>query len=239
MQHQISITAQADISLAADPSDVRSQNRELVVKLAIPNDRQSMSSETVRGALTYLLRQVGGTATASEDGASLLSVSLRIPLPATEDGSYAALQPTAAPTPAFITQHRANVRSLRILSVDDQRNNRMLLQSLLQHAGHRATMCSDPERALSYLTDEQFDVVLLDIHMPGVSGHDVYEQLRHLDASRGRLTPVVFITADSTPKTLEKATVASAAEIMIKPFDAEKLLASLAAIAANPPLEQS
>lgn len=84
---------------------------------------------------------------------------------------------------------------LRILIVDDEPNNRRVLDHALTAFGHASTMASDGPEALQMLAGSSFDVVLLDLHMPQMSGLDV---LRALRSARGpnREVPAVCVTAD-------------------------------------------
>src|SRR5690606_37770627 len=67
-------------------------------------------------------------------------------------------------------RHRARVRCMRILVTDDHAANRLVLASLLQKAGHRVVTAEDGEAALDALGVDSFDLALVDLHMPGLSG---------------------------------------------------------------------
>src|SRR3546814_820758 len=70
-------------------------------------------------------------------------------------------------------RHRARVRSLQVLVADDHAANRMVLQRLLQKAGHRVTCVTDGEGVLAALDVSDYDVVIADLHMPRLSGLDL------------------------------------------------------------------
>ncbi|TAL28503.1 response regulator [Phenylobacterium sp.] len=86
-------------------------------------------------------------------------------------------------------------RSLKVLHVDDDPMNLRVVQEILGAFGHQAVMACSGKDALERLAVEAFDIMLLDIHMPGMTGIEVIEQLR---ASSGpeRTTPVIALTAD-------------------------------------------
>ena len=125
------------------------------------------------------------------------------------------------------SRHRANTRPLRILSVEDQRPNRLMLQAILSKAGHRAMMCSNAERAMTFLLDEPFDLVILDIHMPGASGIDVMAHINGNGAGEGSHLPVIFLTADLTPETRELAMNTGGMTVLTKPIQADALLEAI------------
>jgi len=131
--------------------------------------------------------------------------------------------------------HRASTRPLYILSVEDQRPNRIMLQSILSKAGHRATMCSDPERALNYLLEESFDLIILDIHMPGLSGIEIVQRLRALEVTSEATMPVLFLTADLSQETLSTALQAGGTQVLTKPIRADLLLQAIERAALSLP----
>ena len=104
--------------------------------------------------------------------------------------------------------------SRRILIVDDDRALRHVLGELLKAAGHSVDQAADGHDALRCLDAGAYDIVLLDIGLPGVSGLDV---LAH--ARTGPSPPIVIMmTADDTPETLLAAVRRQAYRYLRKPF---------------------
>jgi two-component system sensor histidine kinase RpfC len=129
-------------------------------------------------------------------------------------------------------RHRARVPSMRILVADDQLNNRLVLGRLLERAGHRVIMAEDGEEALDCMERESFDVAIVDLHMPGLSGMDVIKQARVMQAGEPR-TPVVILSADVTLDAMREATAAGAWTFLSKPVAVPRLLEVLGEIAAG------
>ena len=104
--------------------------------------------------------------------------------------------------------------SRRILIVDDDRALRHALSSLLTAAGHHIETAGDGPEALALLHDRPFDIVLLDIGLPSMSGLDVLARAREL------ATPplVIMMTADDTPETVLEAVKRQAYRYIRKPF---------------------
>ncbi|WP_434031272.1 ATP-binding protein [[Pseudomonas] boreopolis] len=136
-------------------------------------------------------------------------------------------------------RHRARVRSMQIVVGDDHEANRMVLQRLLQKAGHRVTCVNGAEAVLDALADLDYDAAIIDLHMPGMSGLDMLKQLRVLQAGGERRTPVVVLSADVTPDSIRQCERAGAYAFLAKPVSASRLLDTLADIAANRRLRQS
>jgi len=130
-------------------------------------------------------------------------------------------------------RHRARVRSLDLLIADDHAANRMVLQRLLQKAGHRVTSVHDGEQVLDALAANSFDAAIVDLHMPGVSGLDLLRELRVMEAGGGKRTPVIVLTADVTPDAIQRCAQAGARAFLPKPLVAVRLLDTLAEVATS------
>ncbi|MDR6840783.1 two-component system sensor histidine kinase RpfC [Pseudoxanthomonas sacheonensis] len=130
-------------------------------------------------------------------------------------------------------RHRARVRSLQILVADDHEANRMVVQRLLQKAGHRVVCVNGGEEVLDALEIADYDTVIVDLHMPGISGLDLLKQLRIMEAGGGPRTPVLVLSADVTPDAISRCEQAGARAFLAKPIVATRLLDVLAEIAQN------
>ncbi|GAB3787329.1 ATP-binding protein [Dyella agri] len=128
------------------------------------------------------------------------------------------------------SRHRARIKSVRILVADDHAANRLLLQGVLQKAGHRVMTVEDGEDALDALAGGGFELALVDLHMPSLSGIDLLRQLRVMEAGTRTRTPVVVISADATPESARVCRDAGARAFITKPFAAARLLDAIAAI---------
>jgi CheY-like chemotaxis protein len=121
----------------------------------------------------------------------------------------------------------------RILVVDDDRATRHLLALQLRRAGYRVATTGDGTSALERIERERFDLVLLDVWMPGMDGLEVLARLRD-SASRPK---VVVMTADDTSETLLKAVREHACRYVTKPVEPGELDEVVrAALAAGPEL---
>jgi DNA-binding response OmpR family regulator len=105
-------------------------------------------------------------------------------------------------------------KSTNILLVDDDRAFRHAIATLLTDAGHQVRQAPDGPEALSLLSREPFDLMLLDIGLPGMSGLDVLAGMRPKHAP----PRIVIVTADDTPETLIEAVRGQADRYVRKPF---------------------
>lgn len=116
----------------------------------------------------------------------------------------------------------------RILLVDDDRGLRHALASLLTGAGHDVASAADGPEALRLLDSRPFDVALLDVGLPGMSGLDVLAHARALAPP----PLVVMMTADDTPQTLLEAVRRQAHRYLRKPFPPAAILGVIRELAA-------
>ena len=89
----------------------------------------------------------------------------------------------------------ADSRPLKVLHVDDDPMNLRVVQEILGAFGHLGVMANSGEEALERLATEAFDIMLIDIHMPVMTGIDVVRFLRASGGSQSNI-PVVALTAD-------------------------------------------
>ena len=104
--------------------------------------------------------------------------------------------------------------SRRILIVDDDRGLHLALSTLLKDAGHDVETAGDGPDALALLQKRAFDIVLLDIGLPTMSGLDVLAQARAL----AEPPLVIMMTADDTPETMLESVRGQAFRYLRKPF---------------------
>ncbi|MBK1732613.1 ATP-binding protein, partial [Thiococcus pfennigii] len=117
---------------------------------------------------------------------------------------------------------------LRILVAEDNETNRLVLQGLLERLGHQVTLVGDGEAALDALTDESFDLMILDHNMPGRSGLEVYKTHRFMLSPRA--VPTIILTADATPEAQADCREAGVDAYLTKPVETAKLLEVIAAL---------
>ncbi len=113
---------------------------------------------------------------------------------------------------------------IRILIVDDEKPICDLIDLNLSSAGYHCTSVQDGLKAIDLIEKEAFDLVLLDIMLPGADGYDVMEYIRPLGI------PVIFITAKHEVKNRVKGLKLGADDYLVKPFDVVELVARVEAV---------
>ncbi|HMM10589.1 MAG TPA: response regulator [Bacteroidales bacterium] len=115
-----------------------------------------------------------------------------------------------------------NTRS-RILIVDDNPRNIQVVGNILMHESIDIAYATNGQRALELAAESKFDLVLLDIMMPGMDGFTVCRQLR-VDGHNAE-TPVIFLTARNDPSSILLGFEAGANDYVTKPFNSAELKA--------------
>jgi adenylate cyclase len=114
-----------------------------------------------------------------------------------------------------------------VLAVDDQPQNLRLLEAVLGPRGYRVHTASSGTEALALIAAEEVDLVLLDVLMPGMDGHEVCRRIRADE--RTAFLPVVMVTASGGQERL-RALESGADDFVTKPFDQAELLARVASL---------
>ncbi|RLD31341.1 MAG: sigma-54-dependent Fis family transcriptional regulator, partial [Bacteroidetes bacterium] len=106
-----------------------------------------------------------------------------------------------------------------ILVVDDESSIRKTLKDILEFEKHSVELASNGQEALDFLSDEEFDAVLLDIKMPGMDGLEVLEKMMQV-----KDVPVIMISGHGTIETAVEAIKKGAYDFIVKPPDLNRLL---------------
>ena len=116
--------------------------------------------------------------------------------------------------------------SLRILVAEDHPVNQKFLEVLLQRMGHTATFCDNGALALQALQEQDYDVVLMDIHMPVMDGLTATSHIRALPSEKSNI-PVIVLSADVYSEARDKAAVVGVNAFIPKPVQAQELQTTL------------
>lgn len=115
-----------------------------------------------------------------------------------------------------------------ILLVEDIEINRILAQKLLEQQGHTITTAADGQAALDILASNDFDAVLMDLHMPVLDGIEATRQIRTFENQVKATIPVLALTADISNDNLETFHETGFDAYCTKPLDIDKINAELA-----------
>jgi signal transduction histidine kinase/CheY-like chemotaxis protein/PAS domain-containing protein len=170
-----------------------------------------------------------------------MHLSIPFALRILEEDDFLPSEETEAPAPPPAPRPRARKGGAkgRVLVVDDDAATRKVVTHILQQVGYEADEAEDGERALELLESGSFDLVFMDVAMPGLSGIDVTRRIRKDERGRyPRGIPVVAMTAPTMIGELERYAVAGMNDYLPKPVvieDVENVLNNLFGAAGAPP----
>lgn len=116
------------------------------------------------------------------------------------------------------SRRKSQPLAARVLIVDDDERNAFAASEALEVLGHELVIARSGEEALRVLLQQEFAVILLDLHMPGMDGYETARLIR--EHPRTRDTPIVFVTAVFRDEThIFQAYTAGAVDVVFKPVD--------------------
>lgn len=156
-----------------------------------------LESEPGQGSRFHFIVRLGEVSTAAQTGASV--------------AKKGAGQPAGSAKPA------------RILLVEDNAVNRKLAITRLEQWGHAVTTAENGQQALDCLSQQNFDLILMDIQMPVMGGYEATAIIREREGQTGRHTPILAMTANAMNGDRERCLQAGMDGYVSKPVRAEEL----------------
>jgi CheY-like chemotaxis protein len=123
---------------------------------------------------------------------------------------------------------RLPARSLRVLCVEDNPHGRVILNTILAELGHTADFVATAQAAVEALRVGGYDIVLMDVALPGIDGIEAVRRIRALPGAVGRV-PILGISGGSAPAQQTAARVAGMNDYLVKPVSPGALAAAIAA----------
>ena len=133
----------------------------------------------------------------------------------------------------YFEKNRNNTkRRLNILVAEDNGTNRLILAKILQRAGHSVDLVTNGDEALDWLEIKSYDLAILDMNMPVVTGPEVTKIYRATTAVESRI-PMIILTANATIDAQQECEEAGVDAFLTKPIDAYALLDTVAKLTST------
>jgi len=129
---------------------------------------------------------------------------------------------------------RTAVAGGTVLLAEDNPVNRLLAQRVLERAGHTVVTVSDGREALRTLLGRSFDLAVLDVQMPGLSGLEVAQQLRQSEEGGSQRLPVLALTAHGMKGDRERCLQAGMDDYLAKPVRSQELIRTVSKLIQQP-----
>jgi diguanylate cyclase (GGDEF)-like protein len=128
-----------------------------------------------------------------------------------------------ADEPAATDKSAVLPAGLRVLVVEDNRTNQQVAKGMLQRLNCTPDITASGEEALRNLAVREYDLVLMDVQMPGMDGYQATRAIRQQEAETGGHMPIIAMTANSSPDDIEKALESGMDDFLAKPFRLDAL----------------
>ena len=121
------------------------------------------------------------------------------------------------------------VQGLNILVGEDNKTNQKVIKNILEHGKHKVTLADNGEVVLDFLEKDQFDLIILDMHMPIMGGIEAAKIFRFMYPDSKNI-PILMLTANATTEAIEACKEARLDAYLTKPVEPEKLLKTIASL---------
>ncbi|MBN8841317.1 MULTISPECIES: response regulator [Sphingomonas] len=121
---------------------------------------------------------------------------------------------------------------MNVLFIEDDRMNRRVVRDMLEVAGAAMAEAESAEEGLAILDREDFDILLVDLRMPGMDGISAIREIRKRGDAKASV-PVIVVTADTAPDLRERCLEAGADDVIFKPVAMDILFESMGRVLAS------
>jgi signal transduction histidine kinase/CheY-like chemotaxis protein len=171
-----------------------------------------------------IAQAMGGEVGVESESGSGACFWLDLPFPTTDE------KPVPIPGYSALGTSDALIQTVdsgkNILFADDDEINRMVIGGMLKKVGHKVSFALDGRQAVREVSKQDFDLVIMDMHMPEMDGLDATRAIRTLKHERAK-TPIIGLTADAILENRPAYMAAGLDELLTKPIGASELLAAV------------
>jgi len=209
--------------------------------MGIPYEKQKSIFEAFSQADGSMTRRFGGTGlglTISSRLVAMMGGRISVESHPGEGSCFrftVRVTPTDEPVVQKIEAHpvhdtnraRASHRSSNVLLAEDNPVNQRLVLRILERQGHRVTLAVNGREAVEAVKRAEFDIILMDVQMPQMTGYEATEAIRSCERQSGRHIPIVAMTAHAMKGDREKCLASGMDSYISKPVSAKDLLETL------------
>lgn len=252
LDNAIKFTEHGEVSLRVRPLGLKAVDEGHIIHLrfevtdtgcGIPIEQQGSMFEAFKQVEMYSTRKAGGLGVGltlsqqlvdlmqgkigmkSEPGkGSTFWVDLDLPV-AKEASVSPKMQATEPGNTAGASGQPSMRKKMNILVAEDNPVNQKLLRLMLEMHGHQVKVTADGKEAVAAYRNEETDLVLMDIQMPGMNGFDATIAIRELEKKSGRHVPIIAVTAHAMQGYKEECLKVGMDNYLAKPFRMQELFA--------------
>ncbi len=120
--------------------------------------------------------------------------------------------------------------TIKILLAEDNEANQFLIKAITKNENWNITVVDDGEKAVEAFTNDNFDLVLMDVQMPVMNGYEATRKIREMEKERGTRTPIIALTAYAMKSDKDLCIEAGMDDYISKPFKRQQFLEAVAKI---------
>ena len=137
--------------------------------------------------------------------------------------------------PALKPAENPLMQPLKILVAEDTPFNQKFITRLLGRWGHTAIIVGNGRKAVEAVSEDRYDLILMDVQMPEMDGFEATGRIRELERKKGEHTPIIAMTAHAMKGDREKCLEAGMDDYVPKPISSEALLNAIKLLVPEPP----
>ncbi|MDP1841994.1 MAG: PAS domain S-box protein [Sediminibacterium sp.] len=226
-----SITLVAD-QLNEDPEKPLFQFKVKDTGIGISSDQLPLIFQEFVQASSDTSRKFGGTGLGLSISKNLIEMqggNIKVESTPNEGTTFIVNLPYKKGDPSLLKMAIADDQSYnslekkRILVAEDVVINQIIVKQILEDWGHEVVVASNGREAFNFLLQEDFDLILMDIHMPEVDGYEATQMIRQLKNTSKAAIPIVALTANAFKNETDRFAEAGFNEYITKPFTEQKL----------------
>lgn len=250
LDNAIKFTEHGDISLRVRPLGLKAINDQHIIHLrfevadtgcGIPLEQQEAMFEAFKQFDSYATRKTGGLGIglslchqlvelmqgeigvkSAPGKGSTFFVDLDLPVAKEGAETAGAIAPESS---NGATAQDSGEKAMNILVAEDNPVNQKLLRLMLEMQGHHVRVTADGQEAVAAYHQEEADLILMDVQMPGMNGFEATIAIRDLEKDTGRHVPIIAVTAHVMPGYKEECLQAGMDNYLAKPFRMQELFA--------------
>jgi signal transduction histidine kinase/CheY-like chemotaxis protein len=127
----------------------------------------------------------------------------------------------------LIATTKSAIKPLKIMVVDDNKTNQKVIEGFLAKTPHNLIMINDAQVAINRLEKENFDLILMDIEMPGLKGDTATKHIRQSGNDAIKDIPIIALTGNAQPEDIQKYYAAGMNGVIAKPIDIDLLKSTI------------
>jgi hypothetical protein len=215
--------------------------------IGIPPEKQAAVFEAFEQADNSIARRFGGTGLGLSIAAELVQLMEGQISLTSEEGSGSVFQFSAhfslpaeqvLPAGRKRVSPRAALPAMRVLLVEDRPINQKLAIRMLEDAGCSVRLAEDGLQAVDAACEETFDVILMDLHMPGMDGFEATAEIRRQEKPFGKHTPILAVTAHAVKGDDDRCLRAGMDGYLPKPISRASLIGEIRKVLGLAPDER-